>query len=192
MSGSRTPGTSAREQSRDSSRITFTGDKQITGGGIARITAHLDQPAVAPFNLNVISKSKLALYSGTLYFGPGTIDTPILDPLGPDAKEGFKALIPRGEMGRPEEIADAVLRVTGKPQILKRYVEDRPSHDRRYLLDHSKIQRELGWRPAIPFEAGLRQTIEWYGEHRAWWAAKKKVTLDEFAWETRPPVESRK
>jgi NAD(P)-dependent dehydrogenase (short-subunit alcohol dehydrogenase family) len=40
---------------------------------------------------------------------PGTIDTPILDPLGPDAKESFKKLIPRGEIGRPEEIATAVL-----------------------------------------------------------------------------------
>jgi len=40
---------------------------------------------------------------------PGTIDTPILDPLGPDAKERFKALIPRGEMGRPEEIATVAL-----------------------------------------------------------------------------------
>lgn len=40
---------------------------------------------------------------------PGTIDTPILDPLGPDAKESFKALIPRGEIGRPGEIATAVL-----------------------------------------------------------------------------------
>jgi NAD(P)-dependent dehydrogenase (short-subunit alcohol dehydrogenase family) len=40
---------------------------------------------------------------------PGTIDTPALDPLGADAKESFKALIPRGEMGRPEEIATAAL-----------------------------------------------------------------------------------
>jgi len=109
-----------------------------------------------------------------------------------DGQIGETYNVGSGEERSVEQIADAVLRLMGRPQALKRYVEDRPSHDRRYVLDHSKIQRELGWRPAIPFEAGLRQTIEWYGEHRAWWAAKKKVTLDEFAWETRPPVESRK
>ena len=44
-----------------------------------------------------------------LILSPGTIDTPVLDPLGPEAKERFKALIPRGEMGRPEEIATVAL-----------------------------------------------------------------------------------
>ena len=53
-----------------------------------------------------------------------------------------------------EEIADAVLDATGKPQSLKEIVPDRPSHDRRYLLDSSKIRRELGWEPTVPFDRG--------------------------------------
>ena len=55
-----------------------------------------------------------------------------------------------------------------KPLSMIRHVTDRPGHDRRYAIDCSKIERELGWRPAIRFEDGLRQTIEWYRDHAAW------------------------
>lgn len=48
------------------------------------------------------------------------------------------------------------------------YVTDRPGHDRRYSLDASKIERELGWRPAVPFETGLAQTVTWYLENLNW------------------------
>src|SRR5207244_7493597 len=57
-----------------------------------------------------------------------------------------------------EEIADAVLEHTGKPASLKTIVPDRPGHDRRYLLDSSKLRRELGWEPAIEIERGLQST----------------------------------
>jgi len=49
------------------------------------------------------------------------------------------------------------------------FVEDRPGHDHRYAIDPSKIKRELGWRPQISFEQGLRQTVRWYLDNRAWW-----------------------
>jgi dTDP-glucose 4,6-dehydratase len=84
-----------------------------------------------------------------------------------------------------EDIADAVLDALGKPRSLKSYVEDRPGHDRRYLLDHSKIEKELGWRPRIAFGDGLAATVRWYAEHRDWWTEKKerlRTELDEFAW----------
>ncbi|HZP95120.1 MAG TPA: dTDP-glucose 4,6-dehydratase [Candidatus Limnocylindria bacterium] len=84
-----------------------------------------------------------------------------------------------------EQIADAVLAATGRPASLKSYVEDRPGHDRRYLLDHAKIERELGWRPRIPFDDGLRDTVRWYAEHRLWWEPKKAglaAQLDETRW----------
>ena len=48
------------------------------------------------------------------------------------------------------------------------YVSDRPGHDRRYAIDASKIERELGWRPAETFETGLRRTICWYLENQQW------------------------
>ena len=51
------------------------------------------------------------------------------------------------------------------------YVTDRPGHDLRYAIDSQKIQRELGWRPQEQFETGLRKTVKWYLDNRAWWEA---------------------
>ena len=68
-----------------------------------------------------------------------------------------------------EEIADAVLAALGKPADLKTIVPDRPGHDRRYLLDSTKLRTELGWRDEIGFEDGLAETVRWYADHRAWW-----------------------
>lgn len=68
-----------------------------------------------------------------------------------------------------EEITDFILDTLEKPKHLKTYVPDRPGHDCRYLLDSGKIQRELGWKPNIAFEVGMRQTIQWYVENRDWW-----------------------
>jgi dTDP-glucose 4,6-dehydratase len=73
-----------------------------------------------------------------------------------------------------EEIADAVLELTGKTDSLKRIVPDRPGHDRRYLLDSSKIRDELGWRADISFEEGLRNVVGWYAANRAWWEPLKE------------------
>jgi dTDP-glucose 4,6-dehydratase len=61
------------------------------------------------------------------------------------------------------------LRPAGKPHSkLIQFVKDRPGHDRRYAIDPSKIERELGFRPTMTFEAGIRKTVEWYLEHRTW------------------------
>jgi dTDP-glucose 4,6-dehydratase len=61
-----------------------------------------------------------------------------------------------------------LLDLLGKPKSLIRYVQDRPGHDRRYAIDCTKIERELGWRPTIEFADGLRDTIRWYIENQAW------------------------
>jgi dTDP-glucose 4,6-dehydratase len=82
-----------------------------------------------------------------------------------------------------EEIADLVLRHTGKPESLKTIVPDRPGHDRRYLLDAGKIREELGWAPAHGWDDGLARTIEWYAENRAWWEPlKARAPVEESAW----------
>jgi dTDP-glucose 4,6-dehydratase len=72
------------------------------------------------------------------------------------------------------EIADAVLRLTGKPDSLKKIVPDRPGHDRRYLLDATKLRGELDWCDEIPFEEGIADTVRWYEENRAWWEPLKE------------------
>ena len=86
-----------------------------------------------------------------------------------------------------EEIADAILATLNKPTTLKTYVPDRPGHDRRYLLDSSKIRRELGWEQQIDFESGLKDTVHWYVENKAWWEAIQKKddsqAVQEDAWQ---------
>ena len=68
-----------------------------------------------------------------------------------------------------EQVADLVLGALGKPASLKTIVPDRPGHDRRYLLDATKIRTELGWSPRVEFEDGVRETVAWYAANRTWW-----------------------
>lgn len=67
------------------------------------------------------------------------------------------------------DIADVILDELGKPESLKTIVPDRPSHDRRYLLDSSKLRNKLGWEPQVDFDRGVRDTIQWYANNQAWW-----------------------
>ena len=67
------------------------------------------------------------------------------------------------------DIADVVLDTLGKSRDLIEVVPDRPGHDRRYVLDWTKIRTELGWEPQISWEDGAPETIRWYERHREWW-----------------------
>lgn len=60
------------------------------------------------------------------------------------------------------DIANTILDILNKPKSLISFVEDRKGHDMRYAMDHSKITKELGWKPAVSFEEGIRKTIAWY------------------------------
>jgi dTDP-glucose 4,6-dehydratase len=66
------------------------------------------------------------------------------------------------------EMTHVLLDLLGKPHTLIRHIKDRPGHDRRYAMGCDKITRELGWRPLIHLEEGLRQTVEWYKDNAAW------------------------
>lgn len=59
-------------------------------------------------------------------------------------------------------------RLGGNSRKLIAFVKDRPGHDRRYAIDASKIERELGWKPAHTFEKGIRETVRWYLDHQPW------------------------
>ena len=50
-----------------------------------------------------------------------------------------------------------------------RHVEDRPGHDRRYALDSGKLARRVGWKVEVPFEQGIRETVDWFRSNEAWW-----------------------
>ena len=66
------------------------------------------------------------------------------------------------------EVAEALLTVLGKPRSLIRFVKDRPGHDRRYAIDPSLAETELGWRPRETWESGLAKTIDWYVANSEW------------------------
>jgi dTDP-glucose 4,6-dehydratase len=96
-----------------------------------------------------------------------------------DNCRGVLAVLERGRTGEVyniggldiEEnltIARRLLQMVGKPESLLSYVKDRPGHDRRYALNCEKMERELGWKPAIPLNDGLRLTIDWYKKNTKW------------------------
>ncbi|HMU58869.1 MAG TPA: dTDP-glucose 4,6-dehydratase [Chitinophagaceae bacterium] len=65
----------------------------------------------------------------------------------------------------------------GTSEQLITYIKDRPGHDRRYAIDATKINKELGWKPSVTFEEGLKLTIDWYFENQEW---LKNVTSGEY------------
>ncbi|PWU02098.1 MAG: dTDP-glucose 4,6-dehydratase, partial [Candidatus Melainabacteria bacterium] len=69
------------------------------------------------------------------------------------------------------EITKLILSELGKPESLIKFVEDRLGHDRRYAIDSTKIQTELGWSPKYTFETGIRETIKWYKANQNWLTA---------------------
>ena len=98
-----------------------------------------------------------------------------------DNCRGILSVLEKGKIGEVYNIggldldenltlARRILNITGKPESLMSYVQDRPGHDRRYALKCKKIETELGWRPAISLEAGLRRTIDWYKNCGQWLA----------------------
>ncbi len=111
-----------------------------------------------------------------------------------DHCRAVEAVLERGQVGETynvgsgversiTQIADGVLGALGKPASLKTIVPDRPGHDRRYLLDSAKIERELGWKPSIDFEQGLADTVAWYAANREWWEAlRDRAPVEETAW----------
>jgi dTDP-glucose 4,6-dehydratase len=67
------------------------------------------------------------------------------------------------------DIVKLLLRRLNKPESLIAYVKDRQGHDRRYAIDASKIERELGWNATVSFEKGMSETVDWYLENESWW-----------------------
>ena len=67
------------------------------------------------------------------------------------------------------DMAKMILARLGKPESLLKYVTDRPGHDRRYAMDSSKIEVELGWKPCRSFEEGMAETMKWYLQNEKWW-----------------------
>ena len=66
------------------------------------------------------------------------------------------------------QVVQTILKALDKPESLIKYVKDRPGHDRRYAIDPTKIETELGWKPKYNFDTGIAQTIQWYLDNEYW------------------------
>ncbi len=75
------------------------------------------------------------------------------------------------------EIINLILNLLNKPESLIEFVKDRPGHDRRYAIDSTKIQTELGWKPLFSFSEAMSKTIDWYLENEMWW---KRIISEEY------------
>ena len=67
------------------------------------------------------------------------------------------------------EVVKTILKILGKSEDLIEFVTDRKGHDQRYAIDPTKISNELGWTPQTKFDDGIKKTVAWYLENRAWW-----------------------
>lgn len=67
------------------------------------------------------------------------------------------------------EIVKKIFKIMGKGEEMMEYVKDRPGHDRKYSVDWSKINKELGWKPAFDFDTYLQKTVDWYKQNQDWW-----------------------
>jgi dTDP-glucose 4,6-dehydratase len=98
-----------------------------------------------------------------------------------DNCRGILAVLERGRIGEVYNIggmevaenltiAKRILQAVGRPETLLSFVRDRPGHDRRYALNCKKAEEELGWKPIISLDEGLRQTVKWYESNNNWLA----------------------
>lgn len=97
-----------------------------------------------------------------------------------DHNAGVDAIIKKGEIGETYclggnseltnlELTKKILKLMTKGEEMIEYVADRPGHDLRYVMDYAKAKNKLGWEPKVNFEPGLKKTIEWYKNNKAWW-----------------------
>ena len=78
------------------------------------------------------------------------------------------------------DVVESLLDAVGKPRSLIRFVKDRLGHDRRYAIDPTLIESELGWRPRETWETGLRKTIDWYKENGRWLERTRSGAYQEY------------
>jgi dTDP-glucose 4,6-dehydratase len=135
------------------------------------------------FITNALADETLPVYGDGLYVRDWIYvgdHCTALDRVLHDGKAGEVYNIGADEERTNLEITQTILENLDKEASLIRHVKDRPGHDRRYAIDSSKIQRELGWRPATPFSEGMSRTVAWYIANDVWWKKVKSGAYREY------------
>ena len=135
---------------------------------------HFPEKLIPLFITNAMEDKKLPLYGDGMNVRSWVYVT--------DHCEGLLAVAERGKAGEVyniggaadaelpnRDVTYAILEILGKSRDLIQPVGDRPAHDRRYAIDHSKITNELGWKPKTSFRDGLERTVRWFQDNRSWW-----------------------
>ncbi len=103
-----------------------------------------------------------------------------------DHCRGIEAILEKGKIGETYfigpnnleytnlEVVKKLLKIMGMEEDMMEMVTDRPGHDQKYALDHSKITSELGWQPKYGLDEALKLTVEWYKNNKEWWKKLKK------------------
>jgi len=124
------------------------------------------------FITNLLENKKVPIYGE----GKNVRDWIYVD----DHNSGVDAIIIKGRVGETYclggnseltnlELTKKILKLMGKGDEMMEYVADRKGHDLRYAMNYTKAKNDLGWEPAINFDAGLKKTIEWYMANKLWW-----------------------
>jgi dTDP-glucose 4,6-dehydratase len=133
---------------------------------------------------NLIERKKIPVYGDGLYVRDWLY---VLDHC-----EAIDLIINKGEIGETYliggltqdipnvEIAKKIIRLMGKTETEIEYMKDRPGHDRRYAIDWSKINKELGWSPKHSFDEALQETVDWYKNNETWWQDVKSGIYQDY------------
>jgi dTDP-glucose 4,6-dehydratase len=104
-----------------------------------------------------------------------------------DHCRGIEAVLEKGKTGEtyfigPDnkelsnlDVIRKLLELMGLGEDMIEFAPDRPGHDQKYALDHSKITKQLGWSPKFNLDESLRKTVDWYKQNQPWWKKLKKV-----------------
>lgn len=130
---------------------------------------------------NLIENKKVPVYGDGLYVR----DWIFVE----DHCEAIDVIIKKGQIGETYfigaleedipniEVIKRILKIMNKDESFIEYVKDRPGHDRRYAIDWTKINQELGWTPHHSFNQGLKKTTDWYLSNQDWW---KRIKTGEY------------
>jgi dTDP-glucose 4,6-dehydratase len=146
---------------------------------------HFPEKLIPLFITNALEDRKLPLYGDGMNVRSWLYVTDHCDALLRVAEKGRAGEVYNIGGSQEAELPNRdvtfmILESLGKSRDLIERVGDRPAHDRRYAVDYSKINAELGWKPQTPFREGILQTIEWYKANESWWRTIKSGAYREF------------